>query len=109
MTEKMVDVLADAMALAFNDRYVQPIMGYVNDYYIGFSIDLNNTWVPCDDTDEFIRNIEEVREFCEFFNGKNIKEDEVDEAIADRERLVVRVALMIKNKEYGKAFETLNF
>lgn len=109
MTEKMVDVLIDAIAIAFDGRYVRPIVGYVKDDWIDFNIDLYAEWVPCNNVDEFVDNIEDVREFCEFFNEKNIKAEEVDEAIADRERLVKVVADMIKVKSYELAFDTLNF
>ena len=109
MTEKMVDVLIDAIAIAFDGRYVRPIVGFLNDDWIDFNIDIYAGWVPCDKADEFMSDIEEVREFCEFFNEKNIKVEEVDEAIADRERLVKVVADMIKVKSYELAFNTLNF
>ena len=109
MTEKMVDVLIDAIAIAFDGRYVRPIVGFLNDDWIDFNIDIYAGWVPCDKADEFMSDIEEVREFCEFFNEKNIKVEEVDEAIADREILVKVVANMIKVKSYELAFNTLNF
>lgn len=109
MTEKMVDVLIDAIAIAFEDRYVRPIVGYVNDDWVDFNIDIYAGWIPCDKADELVDDIDEVREFCEFFNEKNIKVEEVDEAIADRERLVKVVADMIKVKSYELAFNTLNF
>ena len=109
MTEKMVDVLIDAIAIAFDGRYVRPIVGFLNDDWIDFNIDIYAGWVPCDKADEFMSDIEEVREFCEFFNEKNIKVEEVDEAIADRERLVKVVADMIKVKSYELAFNALNF
>lgn len=109
MTEKMVDVLIDAIAIAFEGRYVRPIVGYLNDDWIDFNIDIYAEWVPCDKADELVDDIEDVREFCEFFNEKNIKVEEVDEAIADRERLVKVVADMIKVKSYELAFNTLNF
>lgn len=109
MTEKMVDVLIDAIAIAFEGRYVLPIVGFLNDDWIDFNIGIEAGWVPCDKADELVDDIDEVREFCEFFNEKNIKVEEVDEAIADRERLVKVVADMIKVKSYELAFNTLNF
>lgn len=109
MTEKMVDVLIDAIAIAFDGRYVRPIVGFLNDDWIDFNIDIEAVWLSCDDADEFVSDIEDVREFCEFFNEKNIKVEEVDEAMADRERLVKVVADMIKVKSYELAFNTLNF
>lgn len=109
MTEKMVDVLIDAIAIAFEGRYVRPIVGFLNDDWIDFNIDIEAVWISCDKADELVDDIEDVREFCEFFNEKNIKVEEVDEAIADRERLVKVVADMIKVKSYELAFNTLNF
>ena len=109
MTEKMVDVLIDAIAIAFEGRYVRPIVGFLNDDWIDFNIDIEAVWISCDKADEFVNDIDEVREFCEFFNEKNIKVEEADEAIADRERLVKVVADMIKVKSYELAFNTLNF
>ena len=109
MTEKMVDVLIDAIAIAFEGKYVRPIVGFLNDDWIDFNIDIYAGWVPCDKVDELVDDIDEVREFCEFFNEKNIKVEEVDEAIADREILVKVVANMIKVKSYELAFNTLNF
>lgn len=109
MTEKMVDVLIDAIEIAFDGRHVRPIVGHVNDDWVDFNIDIYAGWVPCDKADELVDDIDEVREFCEFFNEKNIKVEEVDEAIADRERLVKVVADMIKVKSYELAFKTLNF
>lgn len=109
MTEKMVDVLIDAIAIAFEGRYVRPIVGFLNDDWIDFNIDIEAVWISCDKADELVDDIEDVREFCEFFNEKNIKVEEVDEAIADRERLVKVVADMIKVKSYELAFKTLNF
>ena len=109
MTEKMVDVLIDAIAIAFEGRYVRPIVGFLNDDWIDFNIDVEAVWISCDKADEFVNDIDEVREFCEFFNEKNIKVEEVDEAIADRERLVKVVADMIKVKSYELAFNTLKF
>lgn len=109
MTEKMVDVLIDAIAIAFEGRDVQPIVGFLNDDWIDFNIGIEAEWISCDKADELVDDIEDVREFCEFFNEKNIKVEEVDEAIADRERLVKVVADMIKVKSYDLAFKTLNF
>jgi len=109
MTEKMVDVLIDAIEIAFDGRYVRPVVGFLNDDWIDFNIDVEAVWISCDKADEFVDDIEDVREFCEFFNEKNIKVEEVDEAIADRERLVKVVADMIKVKSYELAFKTLNF
>lgn len=109
MTEKMVDVLIDAIEIAFEGRYVRPIVGFLNDDWIDFNIDIEVVWISCDKADELVNDIDEVREFCEFFNEKNIKVEEVDEAIADRERLVKVVADMIKVKSYELAFNTLNF
>lgn len=109
MTEKMVDVLIDAIETAFEGRHVRPIVGHVNDDWVDFNIDIYAGWVPCDKADELVDDIDEAREFCEFFNEKNIKVEEVDEAIADRERLVKVVANMIKVKSYELAFNTLNF
>ena len=109
MTEKMVDVLIDAIAIAFEGRYVRPIVGFLNDDWIDFNIDIEAAWISCDKADELVDDIEDVREFCEFFNEKNIKVEEVDEAIADRERLVKVVADMIKVKSYELAFNTLKF
>lgn len=109
MTEKMVDVLIEAIEIAFDGRHVRPIVGHVNDDWIDFNIDLYAGWVPCDKADELVNDIDEVREFCEFFNEKNIKVEEVNEAMADRERLVKVVADMIKVKSYELAFKTLNF
>ena len=109
MTEKMVDVLIDAIAIAFEGRYVRPIVGYVKDDWIDFNIDIEAVWISCDKADELVNDIDEVREFCEFFNEKNIKVEEVNEAMADRERLVKVVADMIKVKSYELAFKTLNF
>ena len=109
MTEKMVDVLIDAIEIAFDGRYVRPVVGFLNDDWIDFNIDIEAVWISCDKADEFVDDIEDVREFCEFFNEKNIKVEEVDEAMADRERLVKVVADMIKVKSYELAFKTLNF
>lgn len=109
MTEKMVDVLIDAIAIAFEGRYVRPIVGFLNDDWIDFNIDIEAVWISCDDADEFVSDIDNVREFCEFFNKKNIKVEEVYEAIENREKLVSMIADMIKNKDYEKAFETLDF
>ena len=109
MTEKMVMILVDAMGLAFEGKYVRPIVGFLNDDWIDFNIDIYVGWVPCDKADELVDDIDEVREFCEFFNEKNIKVEEVDEAIADREILVKVVTNMIKVKSYELAFNTLNF
>lgn len=109
MTEKMVDVLIDAIEIAFDGRYVRPVVGFLNDDWIDFNIDIEAVWISCDKADEFVDDIEDVREFCEFFNEKNIKVEEVDEAMADRERLVKVVADMIKVKSYELAFNTLNF
>ena len=109
MTEKMVDVLIDAIAIAFEGRYVRPIVGFLNDDWIDFNIDIEAAWISCDKADELVDDIEDVREFCEFFNEKNIKVEEVNEAVADRERLVKVVADMIKVKSYELAFKMLNF
>lgn len=109
MTEKMVDVLIDAIEIAFDGRYVRPVVGFLNDDWIDFNIDIEAVWISCDKADELVDDIEDVREFCEFFNEKNIKFEEVDEAMADRERLVKVVADMIKVKSYELAFKTLNF
>lgn len=109
MTEKMLGVLFEAIEIAFEDRCVRPIIGYCNDDRIDFNIDLYADWVPYDKADEFVSEINNVCEFCEFFNEKNIKVEEVNEAIADRERLVKVVADMIKVKSYELAFNTLNF
>lgn len=109
MTEKMVDVLIDAIETAFDGKHVRPIVGYLNDDWIDFNIDIEAVWLSCDDVDGLVDDIDEVREFCEFFNEKNIKVEEVNEAIADRERLVKVVANMIKVKSYELAFNTLNF
>ena len=109
MTEKMVDVLIDAIEIAFEGRYVRPIVGFLNDDWIDFNIDIEAVWISCDKADEFVNDIDEVREFCEFFNEKNIKVEEVNEAMADRERLVKVVANMITVKSYELAFKTLNF
>lgn len=109
MTEKMVDVLIEAIGIAFDGRYVRPIVGFWQGE-IDFSIDLFYAgWISCDKADELVSDIDEVREFCEFFNEKNIKVEEVNEAMADRERLVKTVADMIKVKSYELAFKTLNF
>lgn len=109
MTEKMVYVFIDAIEIAFEGKYVRPIVGYLNDDWIDFNIDIEAVWLSCDKADELVNDIDEAREFCEFFNEKNIKVEEVDEAIADRERLVKIVADMIKVKSYELAFKTLNF
>ena len=109
MTEKMVDVLIEAIEIAFDGRHVRPIVGFLNDDWIDFNIDIEAVWISCDKADELVNDIDEVREFCEFFNEKNIKVEEVNEAMADRERLVKAVADMIKVKSYELAFKTLNF
>lgn len=110
MTEKMLGVLFEAIEIAFANKYARPIVGFLSaDDRIDFNIDLYADWVPYDKADEFVSEIEDVCEFCEFFNEKNIKVEEVNEAVADRERLVKVVADMIKVKSYDLAFKTLNF
>ena len=108
MTKTMVWILVDAMDETFDGK-VRPIIGFWNDVEVDFSIDIDATTVSCRLVQAFLDEVAEVREFCEFFNDKEIEMEEVDEAIADREKFVNKVADMIKNKEYEKAFETLNF